>query len=426
LADPLEFTGERVIPGRVNDDLWSEHIARYAFARRYAEGRRVLDLGCGTGYGSAELAQTAAEVVGVDIAPEAIEYARTTYPLPALRFVEASCTAVPFPQNSFNLVVAFEVIEHLQNFREFLTECARVITPQGLLLVSSPNKRYYAESRAKAGANPYHEHEFEPDEFVSELSKVFSSVRLMLQNRVESFAFHPATSFWPADARIDGGGGGADQANFLIGICSFGPLPEGRSFVYVPKAANLLREREQHVELLESQLARTEQWLAETQAERDTLLALHRALKEELESRNHWAEKLTLDLREAGQRIAALQTELATEQQAGEAAVAGYQAKVDELEEESRGRAEWAIEIEARLVADIENQRLDLEARCRELAECVRLLDAAETTVTERTQWAQQVEAQRQQLLSQLKMVRASRWLKLGRKLKLGPVIEQP
>ena len=55
----VEFTGERVIPGQVNDDLWSEHVARYAFARRYAEGKRVLDAGCGAGYGSAELAQSA-------------------------------------------------------------------------------------------------------------------------------------------------------------------------------------------------------------------------------------------------------------------------------------------------------------------------------------------------------------------------------
>ena len=73
----VEFTGERVIPGQVNDDLWSEHVARYAFARRYAQGKRVLDAGCGTGYGSAELAQSAAEVTGVDIAADAIEYANS-------------------------------------------------------------------------------------------------------------------------------------------------------------------------------------------------------------------------------------------------------------------------------------------------------------------------------------------------------------
>ncbi|HYL78685.1 MAG TPA: methyltransferase domain-containing protein [Bryobacteraceae bacterium] len=465
----VEFTGERVIPGQVNDDLWSEHVARYAFARRYADGLRVLDAGCGTGYGAAELAQSAAEVVGVDVAPEAIEYAQASYPLPTVRFVMSSCTSVPFPQNSFELVVAFEVIEHLPDFRAFLNECGRVITPQGLFIVSSPNKRYYADSRAKEGPNPYHQHEFEPSEFVAELRRVFSNVRLLLQNRVESFAFHPASSFWPAEARIDGGGGSADDANFLIGMCSFGPLPEARSFVYVPKAANLLREREQHVQLLETQLARTKQWLADTQAERDTLLNFHRQLNEDLESRNRWAEKLTLELGEKGERVVALQNELVAQQQAGAAAVARYQAKVAdleeenrarvagyegkitelekenratvaayegkvaELEEENRARTEWAIATEARLSKELEDQRRDLEAqgrdleaRCRELAECVRLLDTAEATVTERTQWAQRAEAQRQELAAQLNLVRASRWLKLGRKLGLGPDVNQP
>ena len=123
----VEFTGERVIPGQVNDDLWSEHVARYAFARRYAHGKRVLDAGCGTGYGSAELAQSAAEVTGVDIAADAIEYASANYPIAGLRFIESSCTAVPFPAESFDLVVAFEVIEHLTDYRAFLDECARVL-----------------------------------------------------------------------------------------------------------------------------------------------------------------------------------------------------------------------------------------------------------------------------------------------------------
>src|ERR1700731_1170167 len=96
----VEFTGERVIPGQVNDDLWSEHVARYAFARRYADGKRVLDAGCGTGYGSAELAQSAAAVTGVDISADAIEYARASYPIPGLQFLESSCTAVPLPDRS--------------------------------------------------------------------------------------------------------------------------------------------------------------------------------------------------------------------------------------------------------------------------------------------------------------------------------------
>jgi SAM-dependent methyltransferase len=203
-------------------------------------------------------------VTGVDVAPEAIEFARATYPMPSLRFLVSSCAVTPFADNAFDLVVAFEVIEHLSDQRAFLQECARVLTHHGLFIVSSPNRKYYAESRAKTGPNPYHVHEFEAREFVEELSGVFQNVRLVLQNRIESFAFHPASSFWPAEARIDGGGGNAEDSHFLIGLCSFGPLPEPTSFVYVPRAANLLREREQHVQLLEQQLIQTKKWLSET------------------------------------------------------------------------------------------------------------------------------------------------------------------
>ena len=85
-----EFTGERVIPGQVNDDLWAEHVARYALAARFAQGRSVLDLGCGTGYGTADLARVASAAVGVDLAPEAIDYALRHFP--SARFLQCSAT----------------------------------------------------------------------------------------------------------------------------------------------------------------------------------------------------------------------------------------------------------------------------------------------------------------------------------------------
>ena len=392
----VEFTGERVIPGQVNDDLWSEHVARYAFARRYAQGKRVLDAGCGTGYGSAELAQSAAEVTGVDIAADAIEYARTNYPIAGLRFIESSCTAVPFPPESFDVLVAFEVIEHIPNFRAFLDESARVLTAEGLFIVSSPNKRYYARTRAQTGPNPFHEHEFEAEEFVRELERVFPNVRLLLQNRVESFAFHPAVSFWPAEARIDGGGGNAEDAHFFIALCSRGPLPEPKSFVYVPKAANMLRERELHVEALEQQLA-------DIKADRQALLELFRQQTRELEERGMWAQRLDRDLTTSRERIAALQNE------ASELA-ARYQAQVVRMEQEDQIKTAWARKASA-----------ELEAKCQELAHCVGLLDAAEATVRERTVWAQTAEEQRAQFAAQLELIRASRWVKMGRTVKLGP-----
>jgi ubiquinone/menaquinone biosynthesis C-methylase UbiE len=392
----VEFTGERVIPGQVNDDLWSEHMARYAFARRYASGKRVLDAGCGTGYGSAELAQAASDVVGVDVAPDAVEYSRANYPLSGLRFLESSCTAVPFPAESFDVVVGFEVIEHLTAYRAFIDEAARVLTSDGLFIVSSPNKRYYAKTRAETGPNPYHEHEFEAAEFVHELERVFPNVRLLLQNRVESFAFHPSATFWPAEARIDGGGGNAADAHFFVALCSRGSLPEPTSFVYVPRAANMLHERELHVEALERQLA-------DIKADRQALLELFRHQTRELEERNAWAQQLDQDLITSRERIVALQNETAE-------LTAGYRAQVARMEQEDLVKTQWARQAAA-----------DLQAKCQELAHCVALLDTAEATVRERTIWAQTAEAQRAELAAQLEMIRTSRWVKMGRTVGLGP-----
>jgi len=120
-----EFTGERVVPGHVNDDLWAEHVARYAFAARLATNARVLDIGCGTGYGTAELAQHALSATGIDISDDAIVYAGEHYPLPNARFLAASAVAVPFLPASFDLITAFEVIEHLNSWSELLMEARR-------------------------------------------------------------------------------------------------------------------------------------------------------------------------------------------------------------------------------------------------------------------------------------------------------------
>ena len=92
-----EFTGERLIPGEVDVDLLNEHMARYTFAARLARGKRVLDAGCGAGYGSAALAECAASVTGVDVAADAIEFARAHYQGQNVAFEQASVTQLPFP-----------------------------------------------------------------------------------------------------------------------------------------------------------------------------------------------------------------------------------------------------------------------------------------------------------------------------------------
>lgn len=415
----VEFTGERVIPGKVNADLWSEHFSRYAFAARFAAGQSVLDAGCGTGYGCAELAQTAATVTGFDLSPEAANHARASYPLRNLHFLAAPCEQLPFPGHCFDLITAFEVIEHLNDHRQFIQESARVLKPAGLLIVSTPNKLYYAETRAQTGPNPFHTHEFEPEEFYRELASTFSHVHLLMQNRSEAFAFYPPKTFSPADARIDGSSGTLTDSHFLIALCSQSAFANRNSFVYVPKATNLLREREQHIQLLERQVDQTKAWLSQTRTERDELLALYRSQKDELEARNRWAAGLNQQLDEASTRVAALQGELVREQAAGKAVAEAYESQVQAMEGEIAARTQWALDTEARLTQEIEQKK-------SELLECVRLLHATEQTLEERTLWAQQTDAQREALSGQLNAARASRWIRLGRRLGLGPVLQEP
>ena len=92
-----EFTGERVIPGQVDADLFNEHLARYAFAARLAGGKRVLDAGCGAGYGSAELARRGGERAGIDSRRRPSPTRARIFALPNIAFEEASCTALPLP-----------------------------------------------------------------------------------------------------------------------------------------------------------------------------------------------------------------------------------------------------------------------------------------------------------------------------------------
>lgn len=409
-----EFTGERVIPGQVNVDLWNEHYSRYAFAARYATSARVLDLGCGSGYGSAELARTAASVTAIDISAEAVAFARDRFKMPNLSFTEGSATQIPSPESSFDLVTAFEVIEHLAAWPALITEAARVLRDSGTFVVSTPNKLYYAESRKNGGPNPFHEHEFELAEFRAALQAVFPHVVMYFQNRSECQVFYPASTFWPAECRIEGSGGSADDAHFFVAVCSRQPLVNQKSLVYVPKAANLLREREQHIEKLNGELALNQEWLADARSQHQQLLEIHREQGAHLEAQNRWALQLDQDLKAAQQRIAQLQDEFQAEQRAARELAASYETKVKELENENLIKTTWAQETESRLTAELEQCR-------QQLLETLAHLDTAEATLEERTRWALSLRDQVDQRERILTMIRASRWIKAGRTLGVGP-----
>lgn len=398
-----EFTGERVIPGEVDPDLWNEHFARYAFASRLARRKRVLDAGCGAGYGSAELGRGARQVLGVDVSREAVQYAAGRFKAPNTQFLAASCTALPFAAEAFDLVAAFELIEHLPNWRVFLEEVRRVLAPAGQCVISTPNKAYYTLSRGTDGANPFHHHEFTFQEFEDELRAVFPHVSMFVQNHAQGIVFHPVQPSSPAEARVECAGSEPEAAHFFLAVCALAPQTGAPTFLYLPRTANLLRERELHIERLRLEIEERKRSIQDLEAERGDLIEIAGRQKLELEERNRWAEKLNGELEEAGSLVRRLQGEL--EEQAR-----GYEQKVAELEGENAQKSAWGQQLTQELSAKVE-----------ELGKCVEALHETEKVLAERTHWAQSLDRRVSELEASLSLLRSSRWMRVGRALGVGP-----
>jgi SAM-dependent methyltransferase len=347
-----EFTGERVIPGRVEENLFNEHLARYRFTARLAgtlKGR-FLDAGCGAGYGAAELAGSQSWVLGIDVSDEAIAHARANYSaIPNLRFTRASCTAIPARDAAFHLITAFEVIEHLAEWRQFLSEARRVLAPGGLFLVSTPNQLYYAESRKKAGPNPFHVHEFTESEFRYELQSIFPHVTMLLQNHVEGIAFSGG-ELQGAALEISQRADDPSCAHFFLAVCSSEPLPPITRFVFIPDSGNVLQTRERHIALLEGEIRQKNQWIETEKIARGRMEDKVRTLEVELEEHNRWARKANEEADRRAQLVANLQAELRKSNEwalARDAAVATAESRAQELEKELQASNAWALALDA-------------------------------------------------------------------------------
>ena len=194
-AAPLEFTGERFTPQCVRE-IWYEHWHRYAMAAALAKDSVVLDLACGEGYGAHLLAQHAREVTGVDCDAKTVAHAQRTYQRANLRYVLGDATAVPAPDHSFDLVVSFETLEHLAEQEQMLDEFRRVLKPDGVLLISSPDKAQYSD--ATGYDNEFHVRELYRQELAELLAPRFPASRLFGQQLLFQSAI------WPLDHAQNG------------------------------------------------------------------------------------------------------------------------------------------------------------------------------------------------------------------------------
>jgi SAM-dependent methyltransferase len=243
LAGYRNGTPERFVPGLMDGELVEvEHLARYWWAARHAAGRTVLDAGCGVAYGTAALADAgAAHVVGVDIVQPVLDAAAPGLP----GNVELRCAdvaALPFDDGAFDLVVCFEVIEHVEQRDAVLDELTRVTAPDGLVLVSSPNRAAYVPG------NPHHVHEYLPEELRAALAQRFPHVALMRQHDA-------AASLILADDQLGATGAHAlepehvaklmrlkpDAEPYTIAVASHAPLPTIPSSVCLTSTVEVRR-----------------------------------------------------------------------------------------------------------------------------------------------------------------------------------------
>ncbi len=156
-------------------NLFLIHKKAYDLAARLARGSRVLDFGCNTGYGTALLAREAAAVTGVDVSPGAVDEGRRRHPGLDLRLVDGR--SLPFADAAFDFVTSFQVIEHVADTERFLGEIERVLSPGGVLVLTTPNAALRLAPGMKPW-NPFHVREYRAAELRELLERHFVDVRV--------------------------------------------------------------------------------------------------------------------------------------------------------------------------------------------------------------------------------------------------------
>ncbi len=346
----LEFTGERFIPGHGSIQMAYEHLHRYLFAVRAAAGKWVLDVASGSGYGTGLLAKTARRVWAVDIDAPAVFQARHTVRDDNICFLNADGRHLPLRAATMDLVVAFEVIEHVRDQPGMVRELARVLKPGGLLLISTPDKAVYSDARKFV--NPFHTREFYRDEFLDLLRTVFPFVRLLHQQvRAGSLITGGDSGARPGEI-VTGSIPGANRADtasmYFLACCSSGSvgLPKEDS-AYLDPADALLGEWKQReieagteIDRLNQEIGRLGSWGRELDGQLGNLQTL---LTIEVKSRDETIRRLQAELEYEITKRDQIIREL---QERMEGEISHRDGQIQKLQEEFEKRTKWAQSLE--------------------------------------------------------------------------------
>jgi len=291
----MEFTGERYVPTEAGE-IRHEHLHRYAWCARLVEGKDVLDIACGEGYGSAMLARRARSVKGVDIASDAVAHASATYQdIHGLEFMQGNAAEIPLGDNSVDVVVSFETIEHHDRHREMLSEIRRVLRPDGLLVISSPNRVVYSELAGHH--NEFHVKELDFAEFDAVLQEQFDNIcyfgqRLAVGSSI--FTLQGAGTAQTVDALTDTGSEVVERAASLADPVYFIAVAGAlNAELQIKLRPSVLFSEAEDLYTHHREVAR---WASGLDAEMNELQGVHGRLVKEHEAVATWAKSLDAEL----------------------------------------------------------------------------------------------------------------------------------
>ena len=322
----MEFTGERLVPGVEGlEDLYTEHVSRYMLAAALARSKRVLDVGCGCGYGTHLLALAgSAEALGIDISPEAVGFARSRYAREGLDYRTMDARKIDLA-GSFGLITCFELIEHVREDSDVVKSLARATADDGVCLISTPNADTYVAG-GEGGDNPFHCREYRRDEFEDLLRAEFEGVTMLEQRWTGGMIISPCAGggkpgvpdgiavVQPDEMGLAPEAGSWGPAPYFLAACSKSgatPTPDTlkRAFVAVASDARYRKLKEEF-----DQRGRWARKLDAEVREKDVLISRLRdekaSLEREFDERGQWAQGLDREIRDKDKLINKLMAEI--------------------------------------------------------------------------------------------------------------------